>query len=527
MTKHRVELVQRINASLNLSSIDTQLSCKFLLSLLVVWNELVQWWVEQTDGDRQSVHRGEDSCEVLTLERKELGECFATLVFVFGNDHLTDGQRSLTTEEHVLRTAESDPLSAKFAGTRGIVGRVGVGANGQGTVLVSPLHQTSKVAGQASWQGSNAAFGNFSGGTVDAQFVLFAVGLAVDFGSLGLHVDLNSGCTGDAATAPTTSNNGCVTGHTTGAGQNTSGSVHSVDIFGAGFLADQDDVFASGSSRLGVFRSEGQLTNGCTRRGRQASCDRLNLGPSGWVEAWKEKLRQVTGRDAHDSGLFVDQPFVNHFTRETNCGHTCSLPVPGLQHVQLALLDRELDVLHVLVVLLELVLDFHQFLIDGVVPLAHLFGWRWSADTSHNVFTLSVDQELTKELILAGVRVAGERDASSGVVAHVAVNHRLAVDCGAEQATDAFDLAVLDRFVGHPALEDRLDRFGQLVHWILREVFTGVLLVKCLVGFAQFLEPFGWNVGVFFGVVLLLDRVERFFEMLVLYFHHNVAEHVD
>ena len=38
------------------------------------------------------------------------------------------------------------------------------------------------------------------------------------------------------------------------------------------------------------------------------------------------------------------------------------LAVAGLQHVQLALLDRELEVLHVLVVLLEHVLDLEQLL---------------------------------------------------------------------------------------------------------------------------------------------------------------------
>ena len=39
-----------------------------------VGEELVQWWVEQTDGDRQAVHSFEDLLEVTPLERLELGE---------------------------------------------------------------------------------------------------------------------------------------------------------------------------------------------------------------------------------------------------------------------------------------------------------------------------------------------------------------------------------------------------------------------------------------------------------------------
>jgi hypothetical protein len=66
-----------------------------------------------------------------------------------------------------------------------------------------------------------------------------------------------------------------------------------------------------------------------------------------------------------------------------------------------------------------------------------------------------------------------------------------------------------------------------LLDRVLREIFAGVLLVDRLVRFAQFLQAFGRDVGVFGDLVLLLDLVERVFERVVIHAHHDVAEHVD
>ncbi len=54
-----------------------------------------------------------------------------------------------------------------------------------------------------------------------------------------------------------------------------------------------------------------------------------------------------------------------------------------------------------------------------------------------------------------------------------------------------------------------------------------MLFVECLVGFTQLLQAFGRNFSVFSDTVLLLDDVKGDFEVLVLNFHDDIANHVD
>ena len=107
--------------------------------------------------------------------------------------------------------------------------------------------------------------------------------------------------------------------------------------------------------------------------------------------------------------------------------------------------------------LLERHLDVHDFLVDVSVPLRHLSDWLWRADTGHNVFALSVHKELTEEFVGSGRWVACETNTGSRIVAHVPVDHGLHVHGSSQQAADTFDLAIADRLVRHPALEDSLD----------------------------------------------------------------------
>ena len=60
------------------------------------------------------------------------------------------------------------------------------------------------------------------------------------------------------------------------------------------------------------------------------------------------------GCDARHGRLLVDQPLVEHVHRHVQGGGAGPLAVAALEHVELAFLDRELDVLHVVVVLFQL-----------------------------------------------------------------------------------------------------------------------------------------------------------------------------
>ena len=127
-----------------------------------------------------------------------------------------------------------------------------------------------------------------------------------------------------------------------------------------------------------------------------------------------------------------------------------ALAVASLQHEELAVFNGELDVLHVLVVLLELRSNLHQMRERLWKVARHLRDRFWCTDTRDDIFALRVHKEIAVEHILARGVVARERNASARVVAHVAVCHRLHIDRCAVETLDAFDAAIHDRLVTVP-----------------------------------------------------------------------------
>ena len=75
-----------------------------------------------------------------------------------------------------------------------------------------------------------------------------------------------------------------------------------------------------------------------------------------------------------------------------------ALAVAGLQHEQLTLLDRELEVLHVAEVILEELRDAHELGVRGRQLLRELGDRLGRADAGDDVLALRVGQELAVEL---------------------------------------------------------------------------------------------------------------------------------
>ena len=73
--------------------------------------------------------------------------------------------------------------------------------------------------------------------------------------------------------------------------------------------------------------------------------------------------RSAAGMREHGR-LLVDQLLLHQVAGDLQAGAAGALAGAGLQHVELALLDGELDVLHFLEVVFEDVLDAEQFLVD-------------------------------------------------------------------------------------------------------------------------------------------------------------------
>ena len=96
---------------------------------------------------------------------------------------------------------------------------------------------------------------------------------------------------------------------------------------------------------------------------------------------------------------------LDHVDGDLDGGEGGALADAALEHVQLALLDGELDVLHVVVVLLERLADLVELAVDLRDSRRLSFGDRQRrADAGDDVLALGVHQVLAVEDVLAGGR---------------------------------------------------------------------------------------------------------------------------
>ncbi len=155
---------------------------------------------------------------------------------------------------------------------------------------------------------------------------------------------------------------------------------------------------------------------------------------------------------------FVISPSGDHPDRRRHHRARVHLAVAGLQAVEPAALDRELEVLHLLVVGLELVAQLDELPVEPGHLLRHRGDRLRRADAGDDVLALRVHQVLAVDDVLAGGRIAREADAGRRVVAHVAEHHRADVDRRSvgHRRRDPELPPVIDGALAVPRLEDRL-----------------------------------------------------------------------
>ena len=181
-----------------------------------------------------------------------------------------------------------------------------------------------------------------------------------------------------------------------------------------------------------------------------------------------EHLVQILRRHALHRFVLRDEALRHHLHGDAHRGKAGPLSTTRLQHVQLAVLEGELDVLHVPEMALELGGDAFQLAIHlGQRATLHLGDRLRGSGPGHDVFPLRIGEKIPVERGFAGAAVAREGHSSARVVAHVAVHHRHHVHRGAQVVRNPVDPPVVRGAAGPPALEDRLDRAPELRHRIL------------------------------------------------------------
>ncbi len=82
------------------------------------------------------------------------------------------------------------------------------------------------------------------------------------------------------------------------------------------------------------------------------------------VQTGNEEVVKLVGFDAEDGFFLGDEAFLDHVNGDLDGGQTGALAVAGLEHVELAVLNGELEVLHVMVVLFHAGGDVAQLVVN-------------------------------------------------------------------------------------------------------------------------------------------------------------------
>jgi hypothetical protein len=289
-----------------------------------------------------------------------------------------------------------------------------------------------------------------------------------------------------------------VRGHAAAGGENTLGRVHAVDVLGRGLDPHEDDIPVLDLERLGLVGGEHDLAGRGAWRSRKPGSDdlALDIGIDGGMQELVERARI----DAGDRLLAGDKTFIGELDRDLERRFGSALARAGLQHPQLALLHREFNVLHILIVSLqpatnarELLERARQYLLHGWFVGARLLPRRFrdllrSADAGDDVLALGIDQELTVEPPLPGRRIARECHPGSRGLTHVTEHHGLDIDCGAPAFRDVVEAPIGNGALVHPRAEHATYGSPELLVRVLRERLA-MLVLEALFVLAHELDP--------------------------------------
>ena len=248
-----------------------------------------------------------------------------------------------------------------------------------------------------------------------------------------------------------------------------------------------------------------------------------------------EQLVELGGLATQYGRLLVDHTLAEHIHSDLHHGSTCTLTVAALQHPELTVLDRELDVLHIAVVILEVVLDSIQLL----VYLGHyllerrILGYALllrdvlslgpttrtldrdllrRADTGNHVLALSVNEVLTVEDVLTRCGVTREGYTRCRVVTHVTEYHGHNRYGRTPLGGDVVELTIQDGAIVHPRTEHGADSTPKLLPGASGEVLAGRSLHGGLERSYQLLQILYREVGILRDTALLLLLLDDLLE---------------
>src|SRR5438034_333533 len=314
-------------------------------------------------------------------------------------------------------------------------------------------------------------------------------------------------------------------------GDDAFGGVHAGHVLGGRLRAHEDDPLAVPGGLHRSIGVEDHVSDGSPGRGGQPPSEQAPVRDRPLrvlrVQHGEKELSELARRHAEQRGVLIDDALAHEVHGHAHRGGGRALAGACLQEVEPALLDGELDVLHVLVVALEAIGDVEQLVVDRGHPALEVVDTLGRADAGHDVLALSVGEELRVEVARAGARVPREPDAGPGRLAEVAEDHRHHRDGGPPVPWDAVDPPVLGGLLGEPGIEHGVDREAQLLVRILRERRASARAHDVLERLGEFLELVRGYLRIALHAEASLHGLELGVEGLALDAEHDPRERRD
>ena len=389
--------------------------------LLFGRQELVYRRIKQPDGHGQSRHGFQQAFEVGTLNRQQAIERQLTLRLIFGDDHFQHDGQTVAGVEHAFGPAQPDAFCTQLQGAFGVIRRIGIRHHGQPGFLVCPCQQHIQLGSDFGFKGSDDPKINHARGTVDGDDIAF-MNDRLAYGRLAQHdVDFDAFSSGHTGLAHPARDHCGMRSLPATAGQNAARCKKSVYIFRLGLFTHQDDRLAGLALLLGAVRIEDGMPGCGTRRSRQTLGQRLGTGIR--VQAREQHLRETFRRDTQQCLLARNQSFLLHLHRAAHHRGGVHLAVAGLQTIQRAFLDGELEVLHFVIMVFQLGAQLLQLPEQVGHFLGHVVERLGSADARHHILALRIHQIFAIQQVFAGGGVARKTDSGGRIIAAIAEHH--------------------------------------------------------------------------------------------------------
>ena len=530
MPEHGIEFVEGFDLVLNHAQRGIEPPCHFLLLVALVWEKLVQGWIEQANGYGQVRHRIENAFKIAALNGQQLFEGATAAFFIIGEDHLAHDIDAVAFKEHVLCAAQANAFGAKLARGSRIVWRVRIGAHIECANLICPAHQGGKITRKFRLLCGNLAEHDFTRRTINRDPVAAFDNRIANGELVFCVVDDQIAATRYAAFAHTASNHRSVRGHAPACGENALCSVHAADVFGRGFEAHQQDLLALFCGFFGFFCEKDDLSRRCPGRSGQSLGQHIAF--SRGIEGGVQELIELFWFHAQHGFSPGNQSFFDHVNSNLDGGGGGAFATSGLQHPEFALLHGKFDVLHVSIVLFESLIDAFEGLIGfGKSARQAIYGFG-RANTRDHVFALCIGEKFAVKYVFTCGGVARKCNACGAVIAHVAIDHGLYVDRRSPISGDIVQTSIDDGAIRLPGAKYCANTTPELLNGIGGEILSRACFYNVFEHIDEGFEVLYGHVEIIFDAVFFFYFVDGgfkgvYFEASSSHAHYHIAIGLD